>query len=71
MSYFVYQNWTRGRAVVHFASCFTCNGGRGVHAGKSRFNGAWHGPFEDKETALDFAQSLREPFTGSCSRCGA
>ena len=31
MRYFVYENWTRNKAVIHRAECSHCNDGRGTH----------------------------------------
>lgn len=71
MNHYVYENWTRSRAVVHLGSCCTCHEGRGVHAFDSGRHSKWHGPFADRDSAIAFAQSLGKRHTGFCSRCGA
>jgi hypothetical protein len=46
-SYFVYENWTaEHKAVIHEASCGSCNHGLGCHPNPlGNKNGRWHGPF--------------------------
>jgi hypothetical protein len=42
---FVYENWTaEHKAVIHEASCGSCNPGLGCHANPlGNKNGRWHG----------------------------
>jgi F-type H+-transporting ATPase subunit beta len=71
MNFYVYENWTHKKAVVHRSTCGYCNDGRGIQAADSGRNGKWHGPIGDKATAFAFANSLRQPDTKVCGSCGA
>jgi hypothetical protein len=50
MDYWVYENWTIDKAVVHEAACRFCNDGRGIHRADEGHNGLWHGPFNERTT---------------------
>ncbi len=69
MSYYVYENWTHKKAVVHAGNCSFCNAGQGIHPAASNRNGRWHGPFEDKEAALQAAQETRRVIVRTCTFC--
>lgn len=70
MTHYVYENWTRKKAVTHHGACGSCNEGRGIHAIDSGKSSKWHGPYPDRETAMAFARTLRQPDTRACARCG-
>jgi len=69
MSWFVYENWTHKRARVHTAGCSYCNHGRGMHVSDSGRNGRWSRPFADRDLAIAYARSLRQPDTRLCAAC--
>jgi hypothetical protein len=68
--YWVYENWTIGKAVIHRSYCTFCNDGRGIHHNAGSRNGKWHGPFESRPAANEAAGKLGQPIR-SCSRCAA
>lgn len=73
MSWWVYENWRAvkgGKARVHKGSCGYCNEGHGFRQDSGK-NGKWHGPFEDKDTAFEYAKTLRRQITDICSRCAS
>lgn len=58
MAYYVYENWrARGhKAVIHKGDCPFCKNGNGLSGNGTRIdNGAWHGPFDQLNQAIDFA----------------
>lgn len=71
MSFWVYENWTHKKAIIHTADCCYCQNGRGVHAGSSTRNGEWHGPFKNRDTAFDKAKRTGRDEIRSCKSCGA
>ncbi|MDD3183485.1 MAG: hypothetical protein PHD48_11885 [Alphaproteobacteria bacterium] len=71
MSFWVYENWTHKKAIVHKSDCSYCNGGRGVHSERSDKNGKWHGPFPDREAAFKYARTTNREDIRACNVCGA
>ena len=69
MSFWVYENWVRDKAIVHRASCAFCNDGNGLHGSRQTKSSTWHGPFETGADALDVAKSCRRTRTDGCSAC--
>ena len=72
MAWWVYENWravTGGKARVHRGSCGYCNDGEGFQPQDSGKNGKWHGPFDSKEQAFEYAKSLGRKTTDFCYRC--
>lgn len=67
--FYVYENWTRDKAVLHRAECSFCRNGQGLHVMDSGRNGKWHGPFDDRGTAMAAANGLRHSDTRACSVC--
>lgn len=67
--FWVYENWTHRYASVHDASCSFCNGGRGTHAGSSKDNGRWHGPFSSGEEAWSWAHQTGRDEIRRCTVC--
>lgn len=49
--FWVYENWTRQRAILHRGTCGSCQRGRGMWGGGKTPNGQWHGPFDSEEAA--------------------
>jgi len=70
MAHFVYENWTRQKAVIHIGECGHCNHGKGVHAVDSGRNGRWHGAFDTREDSMRHAKALKRPDTRACAVCG-
>ena len=66
MAFWVYENWTVKKAMVHRGECSHCNDGRGTHPGSSDRNGKWHGPFSTLAAATQAAARTGQPV----SRCG-
>lgn len=62
--YFVYENWTHDKAVVHEFNCGFCRPQTGKTA-----NGQWHGSYSSWEAALAKAQSLKCRTARGCSHC--
>ncbi|MBK1669290.1 hypothetical protein CKO28_14730 [Rhodovibrio sodomensis] len=65
----VYQNWTRDKAVVHVGSCPYCNEGRGMHAGAGDQNGEWLGPYQDVAAAWVAAENTKRRDVRRCGHC--
>lgn len=68
--YWVYENWTHKKAIVHRATCPYCNFGRGAQASNSKANGEWHGPFSSAATAHKKAVRTKQKNVRSCGHCG-
>ena len=49
--FWVYENWTVQKAVLHRGGCGSCNHGRGIWGGGKTPNGKWHGPYASEELA--------------------
>lgn len=51
--FYIYENWQAGprKAKIHRGSCGHCNEGRGRAGDYDPNYAAWHGPYEDLETA--------------------
>jgi hypothetical protein len=61
MTFWIYENWTIDRAVVHYGECTFCKNGRGIRPIKDEGrNGKWHGPFDDLARARETAKSLNK-----------
>jgi hypothetical protein len=69
LEFFVYENWTINKAIVHRGECSFCNRGRGIHLGSGGKNSQWHGPFNEAPQALFFAKRLNRSRTDSCKFC--
>ena len=50
--YVVYENYPTDAATVHVSTCW-----RAREPGNCTPNGKWHGPFADRESALNFAKA--------------
>lgn len=70
MSYFVYENWVRDKAIVHRSDCSFCNDGNGLHGSRTTKSSTWHGPFESPSKALERAKRCRRTRTEGCAICG-
>lgn len=68
-TFFVYENWTRDKAIVHRADCSFCNGGNGLHGSRTTKSSTWHGPFETGQAALAKARACQRGRTESCATC--
>ena len=69
--YWIYENWTQDKAVVHIDECPDCNYGKGKHVVKSSGNGRWLGPFSSREIASNVAKQLERRDDHICLRCNA
>jgi len=69
MSYYVYQNWHRKRALVHQSNCGQCKNGQGTQPHDSGHNGKWHGPFDNRGAAGALLQSFGYSDSGQCRVC--
>lgn len=73
MSYYIYENWTHRRVVIHLNSCSFCNEGRGVIPNHTNQNGQWLGSFNSYQEALQRAKNIHttEEYLDllNCSKC--
>jgi hypothetical protein len=69
MDYWVYENWTIDKAIVHKAACRFCKDGRGIHRADEGHNGLWHGPFNERDLAFRAAAQLNREKTRGCEKC--
>jgi len=69
MDYYIYENWTHKRTMIHEGRCTFCNKGKGVHKGSTNKNGQWLGPFKNLKIAELTAIKLKRETTSKCSRC--
>lgn len=67
--YWVYENWTHNRAMIHEAGCSFCRNGVGMHAGSTNRNGRWHGPFDSIVAAAKKAECTGRAEIRNCSVC--
>lgn len=69
MQYFVYENWTRDKAIVHREDCSFCKSGQGLHGTGPTRNSRWHGPFASSAAAIARAKSCGRARTEGCAVC--
>lgn len=71
MEYFIYENWTHKKAIVHRADCVCCNYGKGRYDALkySERNGRWLGPFQTREEAKEAADRTKRKLVAMCRRC--
>ena len=69
MSFYVYENWVRDKAIVHRGACSFCADGNGVHGSRTTKSSTWHGPFNTAAAALAKAKSCRRTRTEGCTYC--
>ena len=69
IEYWVYENWTHKKAIVHDAGCSYCNHGKGMQLGTSNRNGCWHGPFASLDSAERKADSTQREEIRRCRVC--
>jgi hypothetical protein len=67
--YWVYENWTHKRAIIHEAECSFCNYGEGMHGKSSNRNGCWHGPIPSLEIAEQKANATGQEEVRRCQIC--
>jgi hypothetical protein len=68
--YFVYENWSRDKAIVHRGDCSFCNGGNGLHGARTTNSSTWYGPYDTPQEALTKAKACRRGRTEGCAICG-
>jgi len=64
--YWVYENRTMRKTVIHDGSCRSCHHGEGTHGTTSTEHGRWHGPYASMDTADAAARQTGQPVR----RCG-
>lgn len=69
MEYYVYENWTHKKAVIHLADCGFCNQGKGNHKNTTNKNGQWLGPFKNEKKAKLIAKKTKRKTISKCSIC--
>ncbi|MCK5284953.1 MAG: hypothetical protein KAJ86_05140 [Alphaproteobacteria bacterium] len=69
MPYWVYENWTHKKAIIHSSECSYCKNGQGIHATSSKQNGEWHGEFEDIDSAFKKAENTGRDEIRTCKIC--
>ena len=69
MAYYVYENWTIDKAIVHNSNCAFCRNGYGLHGTGKTKNSTWHGPFESSADAFTKAKACKRARTDRCSVC--
>ena len=67
--FWVYENYPRDRARVHWGDCGFCNHGDGVDGRGNPNNGRWHGPFATIKEACDKMRGLDKKDSGECGIC--
>jgi hypothetical protein len=67
--YWVYENWTHKRARLHSAECSFCNHGRGTQPNDSGHNCQWHGPFIERQAALNAMEETKQHNRAVCGFC--
>lgn len=67
--FYVYDNRTIDKAIVHKGSCTFCNDGQGLHRTGPTRNSVWHGPYDSAAGALAKAKSCHRARTAGCSVC--
>ena len=68
-TYWVYENWTHKKALLHKGDCGSCNHGQGIHVDAGSHNGRWHGPFETHDEAASCAAATGRQNVRGCKRC--
>jgi F-type H+-transporting ATPase subunit beta len=51
--FWVYENWTVKKALLHREDCGACKRGLGMWGGGKTPNGQWHGPYASLELAMN------------------
>ncbi len=69
MNFWVYENWTIDKAIVHKATCSYCNDGAGIHRDSSHKNSEWHGPFSERGDAFKKADDTKRKDIRGCKSC--
>lgn len=63
--FWVYENWTHKKAVIHSESCSHFK----THGGRNTSNGKWHGPFDLLAVAELHAKNTGQANIHRCSFC--
>lgn len=69
MKYYVYENWTHEKAIIHRGDCSFCNYGKGIHGETSEKNGHWLKSFDNVLAARIAAQKTGRKQVKLCSFC--
>ncbi len=69
MDYWVYENWTHKKAIIHEETCSYCNAGQGIHGGAPGRNGQWHGPISTYADAKASAKRTGQAEIRRCKTC--
>ena len=69
MSFYVYENTVRDKAIVHRGNCSFCNEGAGLHGSRTTKSSTWHGPYASAHEAMVKAKACRRTRTEGCAVC--
>lgn len=69
MTYFVYENWIRDKAIVRKSDCSFCKDGQGLHGSRTTKSSTGHGPYESSAQAVFKAKSCHRTRTEACAVC--
>lgn len=67
--FYVHENWTIDKAIVHRGDCSFCKRGQGIHANAGGRNSKWHGSFDGADLALTAARAMKRTRTEGCRVC--
>jgi signal transduction histidine kinase len=70
-AFYVYENWTSRKAVLHRGECRFCNYGRGQRDSGETPNGKWHGPYVSEDVARSDSGVQATSRKRDCRRCMA
>lgn len=68
MTYWVFDSWTLGKAIIHRAGCSFCLDGNHRQGTMESNNGTWRGPMT-REAAFTLAHGLTRKVTRGCNSC--
>ncbi len=61
MEFYVYENWTQKKAVIHRGNCGYCQFGKGKNPTDSGKHGRWLGGFETFDEAATASHNTGQP----------
>lgn len=62
MRFFVYEDDQANQIRIHVSRCWHCNEGAGKKPDRQLTKRRWHGPFDNLETAQEFAKTLKKKY---------
>ncbi|HTK83954.1 MAG TPA: hypothetical protein VL625_02615 [Patescibacteria group bacterium] len=69
MSYWVFDSWSLGKAIIHKSECAFCEEGTHRQGTRDSNNGNWRGPFSERDEAFVLAKSLTRKIIRGCGTC--